>query len=265
MQNTIKLKSIEINDYLEKSEADIIFAINFLRSQLSLQDLIVQGIVVEQIFINDVSDIFNFQLLKLELTSFYTGQIDNVILTNMKRFLKNQSSLQMLKLHAGVDVDLIKIILYQLINLKRLYLNDVTFAEINMENLVDKNYSINRLHLKGNSEIYHSLINICRNLQDICFEDVHLNKEIMLAMYYNLNNLRKINFNRCKIENYMVLPTLKKVRFENMGKDQIRDFILFNRQLELIELPTQFEFDSVLNAIFLEFHGNLKAVTYHEQ
>lgn len=143
-------------------------------------------------------------------------------------------------------------------------LNDVTFTE-SMDLMVDKNYSINALHLKGSNEIYNSLLNICRNLQDISFEDVHLNKEIMLTMYYNLNNLRKISFNRCKIENFMVLPNLREVRFENMIIDQIKDFLLFNRQLEIIELPKQFEFDAILNAIFVEFHGNLKALTYNEQ
>lgn len=250
------VKQFDVICYQEESD-NIHYFIKFLESQKGMRKLSVQGTMCYHLFLNDYSENFKFSLKHLTI-KFLVFMTRAELSENFAKFLIKQSKSLITFNFDFINDTILEIILNEMENLKSLGLHSfgkkLRLDELNPDNL-NVNSTIETLEFNYCQEFpFEEIIKFTPNVKQLKLKVVQISFNFIASIFHDLQNLKSLVIVSCKFQNYLWLPTVKDVYFEEMDSRQIVKFLMVNRHIE--KLVAGRIDNEILKA--LKYHKNLK-------
>jgi hypothetical protein len=102
---------------------------------------------------------------------------------------------------------------------------------------------------------YEEIIKFTPNVRELTLKALRISYALIVAIFHDLKNLEKLKIWSCKFQNFLFLPTVKTVIFEETESSQIAKFLLCNRQIEKLVINGKVD-GEIRESI--KHHGNLR-------
>ena len=234
---------------------------NFLATQPHLENLKLCSAIVPDTFNKDVSKVFSFKLLKLEISLQYMVEMEA---RNLNLFLQTQDkSLQYLKIN--VEVGSLQPISTMLKKIQVphvvLILNSFIFTD---EYLISDLACVTHLVLNTNDEVYQVSVlerKVFPNITELTLSATEVSKEQAAALF-QFTKLKRINFVNAPLKAVATYPSITEVSFVNENFQHIHLFLKLNRQVTFLKVAGQQNIHDGYLLTILRRYKNIKHMDF---
>lgn len=258
----MKLTTFEYSIY-KPCEEHVTSLTSFLTTQRYLETLILSAGAIPNVFREDVSEIFSFNLQELKL---FVNNLTEIQSANLNRFLRKQGgSMKSLKVIVqGGDFQSVVTML------DRVYAKyiEVKFHSFNFSNEFIIGNMNNVTHLVIDTKEYPKRSNmlalyLARNLAELTLINVEFNFPMFEALKY-FPKLKKLNFIQGTMATFGTISSVTEMSFDNYNFMHIANVVRLNKQLTTLHVGGEEHIDAPYLKLILNRYKHVRTIDFSD-